>query len=311
MPAHRKDRPIRGSGAGRRGQIDTFHIFGEAPRSPGDRFYHLERIGDRSPSLHGMGPPHRHAALHQLSLWDNHEGRYMTDGDWHPLPSRALTFVPAGTIHAFEVEEANDTIVLSLSENFLVDCLRGANGLLLATARSAHVFGLEDQAFKLLRAQFEGCEREYRSSRLFAAEAIAAHVRLIFLEVAENARRGDQAIVRPGQRLTMRFLSFLDAHHQERWSVARYAEALATTPHVLNAALRRSTGHLATELLRQRFVMEAKRLLMFTDRSIAEIAYDLGYEDSSHFSRAFRDLAGSTPTNFRQAAWSGDEFHSS
>lgn len=103
-------------------------------------------------------------------------------------------------------------------------------------------------------------------------------------------------------RLTQRYLSLLDEHYAERWSVTRYAEALGTTPYKLNSALRRCTGQHAAELMRKRFATEAKRLLIFTDLAIADIAYSLGYQDTSHFSRAFRDITCASPTEIRQAA---------
>lgn len=302
MSRSEKGRPIFRVEQGRRVGIANFHLFGEDARSLSDRFFHIERIGDRSSALNGLGPAHRHNSLHQICLWSHCCGRYMFDGSWHDLPSCALTFVPAGTVHAFDGEAVDDTIVLSLSEAYLLDCLRGANGLLLPLARTPQLFELGEADHRELLANFELCERDFSAAGPLSSEAIAAYVRLAFIRLTGMALRINPATMTVGHQLTQRFYSLLDKHHAERWSVTHYADALGITPYILNGALRRCTGQRAAELMRERFAAEAKRLLIFTDLSIADIAYSLGYEDTSHFSRAFRDTTHSTPTEVRQAA---------
>ena len=68
----------------------------------------------------------------------------------------------------------------------------------------------------------------------------------------------------------------------------------------LNDLVKRATGVTAGHLIRQRVLTEAKRELVFTNRAIHEIAYDLGFSDPSHFARFFRKQTGMTPQDFRQ-----------
>lgn len=302
MSGYEKSRPIFRVGQPRRLDIANFHLFGEEARSLDDRFLHIERIGDRSSALNGLGPAHRHSSLHQMCLWSHRQGRYMFDGSWHDLPSHALTFVPAGTVHAFDCDAVDDTIVFSISEGFLLDCLRGANGLLLPLVRIPQLFELNDSDHHEFLANFERCERDFSAASPLSLEAIAAYVRITFIRLTGMALCINPATMSFGQQLTQRFYTNLDRHHAERWPVTRYADALGVTPYVLNSALHRNTGRRAAELLRERFAMEAKRLLKFTDLAVADIAYALGYADSSHFSRAFRELTRFSPTEVRQSA---------
>ncbi|EJL35973.1 AraC-like regulator, partial [Caulobacter sp. AP07] len=104
--------------------VPFFDIYGEAPRAVDLRFVHVERMRDRVDVHHGQVRPHRHAHLHQISLWSHGSGRYRFEQDEVDLPAAALTLMPAGVVHGFEVEARTDAIVISLSDGFRADCLR-------------------------------------------------------------------------------------------------------------------------------------------------------------------------------------------
>ena len=53
-------------------------------------------------------------------------------------------------------------------------------------------------------------------------------------------------------------------------------------------------------VINNRIILEAKRLLVYTNRSTIEIAAELGYNDSSHFSKFFKKHTGKSPTAFRK-----------
>lgn len=88
---------------------------------------------------------------------------------------------------------------------------------------------------------------------------------------------------------------FLDPHS----SADFYANQLNITAHHLNLILKNITGKTTTEVIRERSILEAKRLLTFTDHTINEIAAYLNYFDSSYFSKLFRLTTGKSPLSFR------------
>jgi AraC family transcriptional activator of pobA len=83
-------------------------------------------------------------------------------------------------------------------------------------------------------------------------------------------------------------------------SVAHYAKALNVTAARLRAACIEVTGKTPTRVLEERLVLEAKRNLTYTNMTVAQIAYYLGFTDPAYFSRFFSKLAGESPAAFRR-----------
>ena len=102
-------------------------------------------------------------------------------------------------------------------------------------------------------------------------------------------------------RLLLRqFEQLIEAHFREKRMVRDYAELLLLTPNYLNAVCKKATGKPAGELIRERVMLEAKRLLLHDRRSVAEISNLLHFEDNSYFGRFFKKYAGSSPEQFRK-----------
>ena len=95
------------------------------------------------------------------------------------------------------------------------------------------------------------------------------------------------------------FKNLLDKHFAENKKASFFAEHLHITAHHLNLIAKAVTGKTASEVIRARSILEAKRLLTFTDSTVSEIAFHLNYTDSSHFAKAFKAETRQTPITFK------------
>lgn len=148
---------------------------------------------------------------------------------------------------------------------------------------------------------FAQLQREYDASLAGVAEVLRATLRILFVHAARlyAARHPVREAARAAV-LARQFHLALEHHFREWQALAPYAKALGVTVNHLNDVIREETGHAAGELIRQRRLLDAKRLLLHSDLSVSEIGYQTGFQDPSYFGRFFRRLTGRTPAEFRE-----------
>jgi AraC-like DNA-binding protein len=100
--------------------------------------------------------------------------------------------------------------------------------------------------------------------------------------------------------LVNRFMDSLKKHFASRKMVADYAHEFCVTPGHLNRIVKKISGFPVSHHIQQQIVLEAKRLARFSDRSMKEIAYALGFEDLAHFSKFFKNNSGMNFSNFKK-----------
>lgn len=79
-----------------------------------------------------------------------------------------------------------------------------------------------------------------------------------------------------------------------------YAKMLNITPNHLNKSVKATTGKTAVLLLNEMMILESKMQLLHTNKTVGEIAFELGIEDQSYFTRFFKKMTGLTPLEYRK-----------
>ena len=96
------------------------------------------------------------------------------------------------------------------------------------------------------------------------------------------------------------FLSILEENYRRPVSVEFYAEKLFMSSRNLNIICQSILEQSVSEIIETRKLIEAKNLLISTEKTISEIAYELGYNESSYFSNVFKKKSGQSPSEFRE-----------
>jgi AraC-like DNA-binding protein len=102
------------------------------------------------------------------------------------------------------------------------------------------------------------------------------------------------------QVLLKNFRRLIDQHYKSIKLPKEYADLLYVTPNHLNALAQDLSGKTAGELIRDRVLLEAKRLLTNANMTVTEIAFSLNFRDNSYFNRFFKKKEGITPDEFRK-----------
>lgn len=103
------------------------------------------------------------------------------------------------------------------------------------------------------------------------------------------------------RRPFQRFISLVEESYKEHKNLDFYAAELQVTKRKLNESIKQITGQTAANYIIDRILLEAKRELCFSEKSIKEIAFQLGYDSQYYFSRLFKNRTGKSPEQFRVA----------
>ena len=280
--------------------------FREVRHEQADDCLHCESIGVRG-RMHGWAiPAHRHENLHQFQLLQSGAARVTIDTEVHHVTAPCALMIAPGAIHQFAYEAESEGRQVTVPSGVLRLGLANAAALAPLLNRSivlqpagpglAALAGLFDQ----LVAEFEARQ----PGRIESLHAQALVLALWFLRNAGVARvDARQHVLR--DTLVQRFRALLEARYRSHWTIQDYASELQVTPDHLSRACRSITGQSALDLVQDRLVLEAQRLLAHGSASVQDVARELGFEDAGYFSRYFARRAGQSPSAYRIAAQLG------
>ncbi|HEY4335526.1 MAG TPA: helix-turn-helix transcriptional regulator [Puia sp.] len=147
--------------------------------------------------------------------------------------------------------------------------------------------------------------KEYNNVDLFRQELLKRYFKifLIYLGRQFDALDGMDLQAR-SMGLVQKFMESLNTNFKTKRMVAEYARELAVTPNYLNETVKKATGYPASHHIRQRIALEAKRQAAYSDVCMKEIAYYLGFSDSAHFSKFFKNTTGMNFSEFKKEKFS-------
>lgn len=149
-------------------------------------------------------------------------------------------------------------------------------------------------------AIFHRIEQEYLNQQADTLHLISLYLLTLFFEINRFAKPSEKTYENAAFRITQQYKNSLIQHIYTYQSVAAHADLLTISPNHLNKCVKASTGKSANELLEDMILLESKVLLKQTDLSISQIAYKVGKQTPTNFSRFFKIKMGVTPSEYRQ-----------
>jgi AraC family transcriptional regulator, transcriptional activator of pobA len=124
--------------------------------------------------------------------------------------------------------------------------------------------------------------------------AILKECSLFYEKVLQNNNKLTSA-----DRIAQEYLRLVNKHYLTKRQLADYAELLNVTPKHLTKSVKNALGEPPMNFIYKMLILEAQVLLRDTNQSVAEIAFQLSFEDAAYFNRFFKQHTSVTPTNFR------------
>ncbi len=241
-----------------------------------------------------------------LAIWvTSGSGQHVVDFEKNEIRPNSLFFVRPGQVQQWLIDEPVTGLVCLFNE--AIFHVHGAHqffnelSFLAPFVKTPSYFVGNAEQARQIQVFFDNIYASYESSGWGQGAEILSWLQLLCI-FAERESEQVQPIqtLTPSQQITRDFLNLADKNAMEEHNLAFYAGKLGITVGHLTETVKAVYGISAGELLRNRLILEAKRLLAHTDLTMAEIAEQLNYTDPSYFGRAFKRDAGQTPRNFRQ-----------
>lgn len=247
---------------------------------------------------------HRHT-FYEIIWVDAGRSRQTIDYQEYQLSPESLFFISPGQLHYFEEWEPLHGGSILFTEDFFLLNQQNRDKLFelsfLDNFYANPLLTPTPADFRDIRQTIELLDRERQRPDFDHAIAQSLlHVLLAQIQRCVNAQHERQLAPRYVIQYK-RLKSLLDRHFADNQPVSFYASALHVTTHHLNLVCRQVTGQTASTVIRARSMLEAKRLLTFTDLTVTEVASRLTFLDPSYFARVFRAETGQSPAAFKQA----------
>lgn len=262
---------------------------------------HFAHYLDEHRNLHF---PHKHSFYH-LVYFSKGSGKHSIDFVQFPVEAGQIYFMIPGQVHAWEFEDEPDGYIVNFSEQYIQALVANPRYLeqfvFFSGIAADQVINIPATHRLQVEQILETIVAEGNSTKVGKDDfARAALVQLLIL-VSRHAGKEPEAQQANYNSIILRnFQKLVEQHYKEKKLTKDYAAMLYVTPNHLNALSKDITGRSAGELIRDRVILEAKRLLVNAKMSIAEISDELAFADNSYFSKFFKKYTGVTPEVFRK-----------
>lgn len=157
---------------------------------------------------------------------------------------------------------------------------------------------------------FTQIHTEYQKDT-YELDLLIAYSNLIFTYVGKCYKRQFETRQPLYNKIVVEFKKLLNAYYNEVQSetpsVNYFADSLNLSTNYFGDLIKHHTGKTASDLIQEKIILEAKRLLQSSDKTIAEISFSLGFEYPTYFTRLFKKRTGQTPTEFKSGKTEGNK----
>jgi AraC family transcriptional regulator, transcriptional activator of pobA len=268
--------------------------------------FHIKKVEENVDIEKDQEYSHRHN-FNEIFWFRSGSGTQSIDGQRLEISPRTFYMVAQGQVHEFIEGHALDGLIIQFgndfileqadnqtwtSQTFLFGCITNESRISIRKS--------ECNDFEFLIKQLQ---KEYQGRESFGKNQILRHLlNVLLIKLQRNLKEqlDDNSLYSHQHNILQNFLQLLDNDFKKRHQVSEYTEDLSVSARQLTDATKIMLGKTAKEVILERIILEAKRYLHYSGLSIKEIAYDLGFEDPSYFSKQFKLSTSQSPLGFRK-----------
>ncbi|WP_320054470.1 helix-turn-helix transcriptional regulator [uncultured Acetobacteroides sp.] len=232
-------------------------------------------------------------------------GTFAIDSCEEDIAPNRIFFSSPGQVRKWNVTDIPDGYALIFEEEFLCTFFSDAQFVqslsFFYTYSNPPVLDLSQSEFEHIAALLHQIKNELTTFKHTDKHLLRALLyQILVLLNRHYSKVNPLSSKSQSNRYVGPFMQLVNAQHQQNRSVDHYAQLLHITSGHLNSLVKECCGVNAKRYILSRSILEAKRLLLYSDLTIDEIAANLGYETTSYFVRAFKEHTGITPLHFKK-----------
>jgi AraC family transcriptional regulator, transcriptional activator of pobA len=251
--------------------------------------------------------PHRHN--YYTVIWPfTATGKHIIDFREYPITRDNIFFVSPWQVHQI-ITDPNPTgyVILFTPEFLNKSSIKNdfiSNLKLFQNIDETPPLPINDKMAAKLRVFADSMRLAYDSKDSMYLETIGAYLKLFLIECNNHCSLTPDTNtqdIEVSKTLVKNFRDQVEKNHRKWHQVKDYADSLNVTPNYLNEVIKNSVNISAKEFIQHRLILEAKRMVVYTEKSGKEIGFDLGFGDPSHFSRFFKINTSQSLAEFRES----------
>lgn len=247
-------------------------------------FQQLKGVETDTMHLHGF---------YEIIWFQKGSGTHYVDFNQYAIAPGTIIFISPGQIHSFDTKHDQEGYVLKICAELFDDFV----SLSCVTVQDKDSAALE----MLIGAMQEELKKE---DSLGHREALHALVKLFVIMVRRSYAGMNPSAPNPHKVSYKAFLNFrklIEENYCRLHTVKDYAALLNVSSKTLTLYVNECSKYSPLELINNRIILEAKRLLRYSVLSVKEIAFRLGFEDPSYFAKFFKRLVKQSPADYRES----------
>ncbi len=245
---------------------------------------------------HMNEPIHRHGFFELLFIWDG-SGEQFKDFASFPISNNSVSFIHPNQVHQANTASFDDIDILIFNAEYFETekSIPIIDDLLFPLQN--FTFKLSDSQVIILKGYLQLIKEEYYNDADYGILSSMVYVilrllhRIYKMQLLPAYKEMDPR--------TVRFQKLLEASFTNQHLPSFYASALNISVKHLNTLVKKDLGKSASMLLKERIMLEIKRLLAYSKLTHKEIAFKLGFKDPYYMSHYFKKYTGKSPRNFK------------
>lgn len=264
----------------------------------------ISRFAPYLQSHKNLALPHKHTFFHVV-LFTEGNGTHAIDFTTFAVKPFQIYFMVPGQVHSWSFEGEVDGYIINFSVPFFQGFLLRPDYLeefpFFDGTTDHSVIDLPQSSLSQIVQLFEAIIHESEMNANAGLDMVKTLMLQLFILISRLGSRGmAKSTSSYNYTLLKSFQKLVEKSYAELKLPKEYAELLYITPNHLNAICKDMLGIPAGEVIRNRVILEAKRLLINRDHPITSIAYGLNFADNSYFTKFFKKYTGITPEEFRK-----------